>query len=271
MNDEAAMAQLIGALRPWLGSLVIVGGWAHRLHRHSALASRPAYQPVLTLDADLAFSLHEPIEGDIAAALKEAGFREHLSGEHTPPISHYTLGDERHGFYAEFLAPLHGSGVRRSGVPDTTVRRAGVTAQKLRYMDVLLTAPLVVGLGGEGFPLMPTAEVRLANPVAFIVQKLLIQRERMPAKRPQDVLYIHDTLDLFGSSLDALAAMWRERIRPSLARSTARNVEQLAREQFAQVTDVIRDAARIPQDRTLSSEELRARCEYGIKVLLGSA
>jgi hypothetical protein len=91
MNDLAAIARLIDALRPWSGKLVIVGGWAHRLHRHSDLANPPEYDPVRTLDADLAFSPAEPLEGNIAAALKAAGFQEVLSGEHRPPVSHYAL------------------------------------------------------------------------------------------------------------------------------------------------------------------------------------
>ncbi|HKP75890.1 MAG TPA: GSU2403 family nucleotidyltransferase fold protein, partial [Longimicrobiaceae bacterium] len=247
MNDLAAMARLVDALRPWLGKLVIVGGWAHRLYRYSGLATVPGYPPILTLDADLAFSLHESLEGSIAAALKAASFHEHLSGDHRPPVSHYTLGEETHGFYAEFLAPLHGSGVRRSGLPDATVRRAGVTAQKLRYLELLLVAPVVVHLGAEeGFPLSSPAEVRLANPVGFIAQKLLIQPKRKAAKRAQDVLYVHDTLELFGGRLDALEEMWRERIRAALGPSAARTVQRRAREQFGQVTDVIRNAARIP-------------------------
>jgi hypothetical protein len=43
MNDIAALAKLIEAIRPWLGQLVVVGGWAHRLHRYHPLASSPPY------------------------------------------------------------------------------------------------------------------------------------------------------------------------------------------------------------------------------------
>jgi hypothetical protein len=42
MEDAASLARLVEALRPWLGHLVIVGGWAHRLHRLHALAGAPA-------------------------------------------------------------------------------------------------------------------------------------------------------------------------------------------------------------------------------------
>jgi hypothetical protein len=122
----------------------------------------------------------------------------------------------------------------------------------------------------DTFPLARAAEVKLVNPVSFIAQKLLIERERQPAKRSQDVLYIHDTIDLFASHLDALAATWREHIRPSLSRETGRKIEQLAREQFAEVTDVIRAASCIPHDRSIPAEEVRARCAYGMELIFGS-
>jgi hypothetical protein len=50
VEDFVAFARLVDALRPWLGHLVIVGGWAHRLHRFHPLATAPAYL-ALTSDA----------------------------------------------------------------------------------------------------------------------------------------------------------------------------------------------------------------------------
>jgi hypothetical protein len=69
-------------------------------------------------------------------ALTEAGFTEEFFGDDSPPATHYRLGDEDAGFYAEFLTPLVGSEVKR-GKRDATVSKAGITAQKLRYLDVL--------------------------------------------------------------------------------------------------------------------------------------
>jgi hypothetical protein len=84
MDDFAAFARLLDALRPWLGHLVVVGGWAHRLHRFHPLAHVPAHAPVRTKDADIAFSDSVPLSGDIATALKAADFHEEFLGEHTP-------------------------------------------------------------------------------------------------------------------------------------------------------------------------------------------
>ena len=274
-GDLAAIARLVDALRPWLDHLVIVGGWAHRLHRLHPEARVPAYRPLRTRDADVAFSPADPLAGDIGAALRAAGFRAELSSDHRPPVTQYRLGDEGdpdRGFYAEFLAPLRGSGVRRDGTEDATVARAGVTAQKLRYLDLLLIRPWAVRLdAAAGAPLPTPADVRIADPVAFVAQKLLIQSARPPAKRAQDALYVHDTLELFSPALDALQAEWREHLRPTLPAKTAALVERSARELFESVTDVLRAAARIPQDRTLTPERLRAVGAYGLARIFGAA
>lgn len=270
MNDLDAFARLVDALRPWLGQMVLVGGWAHRVHRLSSLAHAPAYQPVLTLDADLAFPAAEAFEGSVGSALKSAGFAERFLGEHTPPVSRYTLGSEGSGFYAEFLTPLKGSGLRRDGRPDVTLSKSGVTAQKLRYVDILLIAPMRVRLAREsGFPVEAPAEVRVVNPVSFVTQKLLIQPERPPEKRAQDLLYIHDTIELFGGGLEELADLWKSEIRPNLAPATARKLQRQWTKQFDAVDDVIRSAVRIPQDRSLAPETFRAVCAYGLEEIFG--
>lgn len=270
-DDFADIARLIDALRPWLAHLVIVGGWAHRLHRFHPLANPPAYQPLRTRDADVAFSLKAPLEGDIGAALKAADFKQDLLGDHTPPVTYYRLGDDDQGFYAEFLAPLVGGPVRRDGTRDATVKKAGVTAQKLRHLDILLKHPWRVGLGASvGVPLTAPTEVQLPNPVSFIAQKMLIQKRRLPEKKAQDALYIHDTLDLFGRHLEELKAIWLDKIRPDLPSKTAREIERLYREQFGTVSDVIRTAARIPRDRIITPERVQLACSFGLEEIFGT-
>lgn len=270
-DDFADIARLIDALRPWLSHLVIVGGWAHRLHRFHPLANPPAYQPLRTRDADVAFSLKAPLEGDIGAALEAADFRQEFLGEHTPPVIHYQLGDDDQGFYAEFLVPLVGGPVRRDGKLDATVKKAGVTAQKLRHLDILLRHPWRVRLGASvGVPVAVPSEVQLPNPVSFIAQKLLIQKRRPPEKKAQDALYIHDTLDLFGRHLEELKEIWLDKIRPELPSKTAREIERLHHEQFGAVSDVIRTAARIPQDRTIAPERMQLACSFGLAEVFGT-
>jgi hypothetical protein len=52
MEDLANFARLVAAVRPWLTQLMIVGGWAHRLHRFHPLATHQDYQPVRTRDVE---------------------------------------------------------------------------------------------------------------------------------------------------------------------------------------------------------------------------
>lgn len=270
MDDFAAFACSLGALRPWLGHVVIIGGWAHRLHRFHPLSHPHSYASLRTRDVDVAFSVSAPLAGDIAAAMKTAGFQEDLSGEHTPPITQYRLGGDDQGFFAEFLAPLQGRGIKQNGQPDVTLAKAGVTAQKLSHLELILVSPWDVQLTNEiGVPVQAPVDVWLANPVSFIAQKLLIQKYRNPRKKAQDVLYIHDTLELFGGELPALKTLWQQKICPTLHVKTVRTVEALQREQFGAVTDVVRNAARIPQDRVLSPERMQATCAYGPAEIFG--
>jgi hypothetical protein len=270
VENFAAFARLVTAVGPWLDQLVVVGGWAHRLHRFHPLAKPPEYLPLRTRDADLAFSADAKLAGSLRAALAESGFNEEFFGDDVPPATHYRLGEEDAGFYAEFLAPLQGSGTTRDGRADATLSKAGVTAQKMRYLDLLLVGPWSVRVGpGLGVPVPADVDLLVPNPTSFVVQKLLIHGDRRGAKKAQDVLYIHDTLELFGASLGELRRLWREVVGPTLAARTAKRAEAMATDLFADVTDTIRDAARIPQDRSLAPENIQRACAYGLSEILG--
>lgn len=271
MSDLNDLARLVDALRPWLHQLVIVGGWAHRLYRNVPDVPTMTYQPLRTRDADIAFAANASLAGNMSEALKSAGFREDFASEHMPPVTWYRLGGDDQGFYAEFLAPLAGSGTKRNGTPDATVTKAGVTAQKLRHLELLLTSPWSLNLAANGIvPISAPAVIRIANPVSFIVQKLMIYAQRPAAKRAQDALYVHDTLELFGGRLHELRTIWQSEIGPTLSKKLGASIELLAHQQYGSVTDVIREASRIPQDRRLTPERLQAVCEYGLAELFAT-
>lgn len=261
--------RLAAALEPWLPDLVIVGGWAHRLHHEHPRALAPSYMPVRTRDVDMAFGARSRLAGTIDRALAEAGFREELSSDETPPVARYHLGADDQGFYAEFLTPLVGDGIKRDGSVDATASRAGITAQKLRHLEVLLVAPWRMSVGGGESRRLPVPlEVRVANPVSFVVQKLLIHGDRVPAKRAQDLLYIHDTIQLFGDSLGELNEVWRETVRGELTSNQRNRVHEMRSRLFLSVTDSIREAALIPMDRNLRAEDVRSVCEHGLTAIL---
>ncbi|MBJ6982001.1 GSU2403 family nucleotidyltransferase fold protein [Luteimonas sp. MC1572] len=260
MNDRAAFVRLVRALAPWDTHLLFVGGWAHRLYRLHPHAVPQAYQPLATLDADVAFAQRERLDGDMRAALQDAGFEQQLTGDHRPPVSRYTLGnDAPAGFYAEFLTPLVGRSHTREGVALATEQQAGVTAQRLRYLDLLFLSPWSVSLG-EDWGVAPPLQIQIPNPVVFIAQKLLIHTDRAPGKQSQDLLYIHDTLELFAPELDRLHDIWRNDTRPRMDAAWVTRVLRARDDMFGVLNDRIRDAARIPQDRDLDPERMRAMC-----------
>jgi hypothetical protein len=120
-------------------------------------------------------------------------------------------------------------------------------------------------------PLARAVDLGVPKPASFIVQKLLIHKQRHAAKRAQDVLYIHDTLELFGASLDELQIVWTNEIRPKMSPKKAKEAVGTASDLFENVTDTIRNAARIPRDRNLQPENLRAAIQYGLNEVLGFA
>ena len=269
MNDLEAFAKLAQALAPWRGQLVFIGGWAHRLHRYDPRANQLDYQPVFTRDTDIAFANKTPIEGDIKHALVAQGFQEELSGEHKPPVAHYTLGQENGGFYAEFLTPLSGSGTKRSGTSDATMSKAGISAQKIRHLDILLVDPWVVTLNPtSGIPLPTPLDVQVVNPLCFMVQKFLMQKYRPVAKQAQDMLYVYDTIELFGALLPEFHKRWVEVIQPELGKLSDR-VMQVSKTTFSQVNDLTRAAARIPQDRNISPEQVQLTCQIALEHIFG--
>lgn len=269
MNDLHALAKLIHALDPWRDHLVFIGGWAHRLYRFDPRANELGYQPIFTRDTDLAIQHEVPLEGDIKAALVREGFKEELAGEHRPPVAHYTLGDDGMGFYAEFLTPLHGSGIKRNGAQDATTTTAGISAQKIRHLDVLLVAPWVIEVGRKhGVPLSRSMDIQVANPTSFMVQKFLIHEDRPADKRAQDLLYVHDAIELFGGVLPQLKVLWQKSVGPALGERKSAKLVELILAEVSSVSDTMRNAARIPQDRRLSPEKLQAVCKSGLTQIL---
>ena len=250
--------------------MVIVGGWAHRLLRYHPLAQTVPHEPLLTLDTDVAIpAALEVREQNLRDRLMDAGFKEKFLGEDQPPATHYQLGAESGGFYAEFLTPLIGGEYDRDGKRCATTRVAGVTSQNLRYVDLLLDSPWTVQLSREnGFPCENPKEIRIAHPTRFIVQKLLIHEKRDRRSRAKDILYLHDTVEVLGASLDVLGGEWKL-MNQGLSEGAIRTVETAVDTMFLKVTDDIRSAAQAAAGRALTPEALQELCRAGLKVVFG--
>jgi len=205
---------------------------------------------------------------DIGARLAASGFTEELLGDMRPPAIHYRLVAGNAGFYAEFLTPLIGSENKR-GKRDATASIAGVSAQKLRHLDLLLSAPWQVEIGlATGVPTTDRYLVQIPNPVAYLVQKILIHERREIGNRTKDLLYIHDTIEVFGSALPELKKVWHESVRPLLSAKAVRSVESSSKVLFGEVSDAIREAARMAAGRVVSPARLMETCGAGLSAFL---
>ncbi|MDB5825523.1 MAG: hypothetical protein JWR21_4227 [Herminiimonas sp.] len=69
------------------------------------------------------------------------------------------------------------------------------------------------------------------------------------------MLYIYDTIELFGALLNEFHETWTRRISLDLGEKLSNTVLTSSKATFSNVNDVIRNAARIPQDRKLSPEK----------------
>ncbi len=155
-RELEAFSKFIGALEPWLGEVVLIGGWAHRLYRHHPLARRLAYLPLITLDGDVA--VPPKLKGrklSLRKRLLDAGFVEEFVGEDWPPA---------------------------------TQEVGGISSQLLRYIEILMISPWKVQLGRENGPFSPKRKVQIANSTSFLAQKILIHEDRVYKDRANDTI-----------------------------------------------------------------------------------
>lgn len=268
--DEESFAHVVAALAPYLDDVVFVGGWAFRLFRLHPLAQVPSFRPLMTKDADIAVPARLRRRSQtIRELLLNAKFKEELSGEFRPPRTEYHLADGSGGVYVQFLTPLFGGQYRRDGSPDATTVIAGITAEKLRHVDLLLTAPWTVELSeSSNYPVGAKAvPIKICNPVSYLAQKLLSLPQRGPDTRGKDILYLHDTLLLFGGALEDLRAIWVDSVRPALADRARRGVVQASEALFSRITDDAREAADVARSsgaRNINVETLVAVCRRGL-------
>jgi hypothetical protein len=260
-HDNDAFARLVVALEPWLDKIVIVGGWAHRLYRMHPDAQSLDYAPLMTLDTDVAVPAKLPDHGgSIRNRMLAQGFSEEFLGNDRPPATHYYLAGQETGFYAEFLSPLTGADHDRRGYRKATADIGGITSQQLRHVELLLHNPWPLEFQHGDVH----AQLQIANPVAFLAQKALIFDKRDRNNRAKDILYMHDTLEVFGAELTALRQLWNG-VAQHLQRRNLTAVAGASQRLFGRLSDDIRQAAGISVERQLSPENIRSACEYGFR------
>lgn len=141
-------------------------------------------------------------------------------------------------------------------------------SQNLRYVELLLGSPWTVELSrAEGLPFKNAKQVQIAHPTRFMAQKLLIHRRRERRSRAKDILYLHDTIELFGASLDVLQQEWKLGARQSLSRNAIQLVEGAADAMFSKVSEDVRGAVQAAAGRALTPDEMRELCYAGLKII----
>ncbi len=106
--------------------------------------------------------------------------------------------------------------------------------------------------------------MQIANPVTYLVQKILIHGKRGREDRAKDILYMHDTLEVFGARLVELHELWRNDIAGRLHLRSTRAALKASHVLFGHLSDDIRRSAEISAERALSPEAIREACSYGL-------
>jgi hypothetical protein len=194
--NQDFLLRIARAIAPLQRDAVIVGGVAHALLARHSLASPLPFPVVYTEDIDIGASedLARRLARDsgVVDRLRREGIEERIVGATTPKLRYCDPLVPAH--YAEFVAP------RRGGDLPPPLRFGGVQAERLPSIDVLLHEPWPLDLDP-----VTGLQVWVANPVAYLYQKLLCIGERQhPRRKPKDWLYIYDTVTMFSVHWDTL-------------------------------------------------------------------
>ena len=184
MVEDFNSKALIAALTPlgdYLERVVICGSWTLFIYRHWVLRKGDE-APVRTLDVDVAVPKKVPVVKELLSkVLASAGFEAELSGEGKPPVMRFLLKGSP---YLEFITPHLGN--KEQGTLEV---QPGLTAQELRYLEIVLDDPRSVRIPGTKL------DVRVVRPAAYLYQKgLSFPRRQKSAKKAKDLAYLFDLL-----------------------------------------------------------------------------
>ena len=219
-SPEDFLRYVLRAVAPYRETLVLVGGFAVWLYRSHPRAAAIDLLPLLTFDVDFAAPelLHVAAGSNLSHLIATAGLVPHLVGEHVPPVMKFLprkLGEAAEAgaadqYSVKFLTPLLGSSTNRRGEEvGTREIQPGITAHRLRYLDLLLTDPWqvpVAGIPGMAGDREVVSYVKVPHPGLLIVQKVLISEERRrQGGWAKDMAYIYEVLGIFRHEISSLA------------------------------------------------------------------
>lgn len=222
---DSFFIEAVTTLKPYLGDLVSIGGCANALYRYHERASDIPFPYLGTKDMDWAAPqrLLPAERKPIAQLMAEANFKEEKMGASEQAVVKYLPRDENLAADMEFLCPqssLPGERSKGSTAPSYPVQ-PGLMAQPLRYLELLQHRTWEIELGRlPEFVVLCGLRIRVPNPAAYVVQKVLIRDQRRgPQSAAKDCYYIYEVSIIFREALDAIAeesAALREAFRPWL-------------------------------------------------------
>ena len=207
-EETQFLYQVLSAIRLNLEDFVLVGGFASFLYQFHERAKPVGVSPLLTYDIDLASRGRVSVRGgkSVHKLLLEIGLEEEYTGNCTPPMVKYVPKDKTPSMYVEFLTPLHGSENKRGASDVTQKIQPDLSAQKLRFLDLLLKNPWTMNTSSvPGLGKSPNLVVKIPHPSMFIMQKILISGRRTDKSRAKDFAYIYQVLGFFREDWETLA------------------------------------------------------------------
>lgn len=238
MNEDLQpLIEILEVVKPYLGDIVLVGGWVPIVYGRCT----PIYPTKTVRTADVDFACLAPLDvrGDtMDRLLNRAGFRCDVFGNTDVPYCRY-FNDRN--LEIEFLTPLKGDGCTVA-----TELQQGLTAENLRYLDVLLAHTNAIRINEELIVKVPWIS-------AFLFHKgLSFPDRRSTLKRDKDLYYIFKILETVDREYLLPEMKQVFRCHPGKWRTTfTRNLEKYFRDEHSPgVASVVSQLEQIPAEQS---------------------
>ncbi len=187
---DPRLLSTLGALGDYLQDVVVVGGWVPHLYRRIWPSESPVEaRRTFDLDAAVGGPLAVRSRSRLDVLLAAEGYTPTLGGANGPAAQIYQSPPDSDLLPIEFLAPLTG---RREQA--TVQIQEGVTAQALRYLNILLENTFDVRVSAQTAGASPDElTVRIPIPGAYVFHRGLISAPVGRRRRGKDLYYIFET------------------------------------------------------------------------------
>ncbi|MCD4654599.1 nucleotidyltransferase domain-containing protein [bacterium] len=221
---DAFFASAITVLQPYLNDIVCIGGCANALYRYHDNASDVLWGFLGTKDIDFAVpqKLSAKDRPLVSTLMENIGFTENLCGIQDDAVVKYSPKNDDSPMDLEFLCDMSGLSKMQKQKAAIQIQK-GMHAQPLRYLGMMLHNTWQVQLSAiPGFNHLKSIRVRIPNPAAYIVSKVLIRSaQRSLDSMQKDCFYIYEVSVVFRDAfnvirkeydlLEACVPKWKDR------------------------------------------------------------